>query len=376
MEDGHTFVKVFDPAAEYRPYAQEIRDAVIAVLDSGNYVLGEQVNRFEEELARYLGVRYVIGVASGTDALIISLRACGIRPGDEVITTPFSFIATASAILHVGARPVFADISLHDYNIDPDSVLECLSDRARAVLPVHLFGHPAPMEDLKALAEAHGLMIIEDVAQGLGAEIKGMKAGSIGTAAAFSFYPTKTLGGFGDGGAIATNDEEIARRARMLRDHGKEGTSGHLFLGYNSRLDEIQAAALRVKLRHLDEMVEKRRAIARAYSSLLADGDVLPPDESEDVRHAFGLYTVRCRQRDRLAEFLRSRRVGCGIYYSRPIFKHPLFRSHPYSAAKVKNTLVACREALSLPMHSGLSPEDIQHVLDVLHDWIGEIRIK
>ncbi len=366
------FIDIFDPAAEYRPYARDIKEAVLSVLESGEYILGEQVALFEEELARYLGVRHVVGVASGTDALVIGLRACGVQPGDEVVTTPFSFIATASAILHAGAKPVFADISLRDYNIDPESVLKCLNERTKAIMPVHLYGHPAPMHELMRIADEKGLAVVEDAAQSLGAKIGERKVGSFGTVAAFSFYPTKTLGGFGDGGAVATNDREIAKKARMLRDHGRVDSKEHVLLGYNSRLDEIQAAALRVKIRHLDEMIERRRAVARSYGELLEGTDLVIPVEGEGVRHAYGLYTVRCSERERLAEFLQRRKVGCGIYYARPIFEHPLFRDRPYAADACPRTRLACREVLSLPMHSGLSPVQVGYIKKVLMDWRKE----
>jgi len=371
MQKADHFIGVFDPGAEYRLYSGEISRAVLAVLESGGYILGDQVAHFEEELSRYLGVRYVVGVASGTDALIIALRACGVRPGDEVITTPFSFIATATAILHAGAKPVFADISLQDYNLDPESVLACVTKRTRAMIPVHLYGHPAPMEDLRKIAEEYGLAVIEDVAQGLGATMQGRKVGTLGHAAAFSFYPTKTLGGYGDGGAIATNDEEIAEKARALRDHGSMAGNLHALLGYNSRLDEIQAAALRVKLRHLDEMLARRRSLAAAYGDLLQATGVVIPRERKDVRHAYGLYTVRCPDREHLADFLLRRNVGYGIYYPRLVFEYPLFRDYPYQAMGCERARLACREVISLPMHSGLSPEEIQHILFVLKEWRG-----
>ncbi|MBC7254361.1 MAG: DegT/DnrJ/EryC1/StrS family aminotransferase [Actinobacteria bacterium] len=371
MKGATKFISVFDPGAEYRLYSEEINRAVLTVLESGGYILGDQVARFEEELSSYLGVRHVVGLASGTDALIIGLRACGIRPGDEVITTPFSFIATATAILHAGAKPVFADISLQDYNLDPESVLACVTKKTRAIIPVHLYGHPAPMDDLRRIAEEYGLAVIEDAAQGLGADVKGRKVGTLGHAAAFSFYPTKTLGGYGDGGAIATNDEEIAERARALRDHGSVDGNVYAILGYNSRLDEIQAAALRVKLRHLDEMLERRRSLASAYGELLQATDVVIPRERKEVRHAFGLYTVRYRNRKHLADFLLRRNVGYGIYYPRLVFEHPLFRDYSYEAMECKRARLACHEVISLPMHSGLSPEEIQHIFCVLKEWMG-----
>jgi dTDP-4-amino-4,6-dideoxygalactose transaminase len=359
-------IPVFDPVAEYRLYSSEIRRAVMDALESGSYVLGEQVARFEEELSRYLGVRHVVGVASGTDALTIALQACDIRPGDEVITTPFSFIATATSILHVGAKPVFADISLQDYNLDPESVVRCITKRTRAIIPVHLYGHPAPMEDLLQIAEDHGLIIVEDAAQGLGSMLKGKKVGSFGHAAAFSFYPTKTLGGYGDGGAIATNDEQVAMKARALRNHGSATKGVHSLLGYNSRLDEIQAAALRVKLRHLDEMVEKRRSLAKSYAEALRGTGLVVPGEREGMRHAFGLYTVRCRWREDLTGFLSRENVGYGIYYPRLIFEHPLFRNFDYVVGECERASQACREVVSLPMHSALTHGEVKHLLDVL----------
>ncbi len=372
--DGDTqqtsgFIDIFNPAAEYRPYGPEIKEAVLSVLDSGGYILGEQVAQFEAELAAYLGVRHVVGVASGTDALLIALRASGVRRGDEVITTPFSFIATASSILRVGAKPVFADISLEDYNIDPHTVRACMSKRTKAIIPVHLYGHPAPMEDIKELANRYGLVVIEDAAQSLGAEVRGKKVGSLGHVAAFSFYPTKILGGFGDGGAIATDDHEIAEKAKALRDHGRTGKDEYSVLGYNSRLDEIQAAALRVKLRYVEQMVEKRRSVAQIYNQMLEGTSFAIPRESEGMRHVYGLYTVRCSSRERFAEFLQRNGVGYGIYYPRPIFDNSFFEKYPFFAGDCPRTRVACREVISLPMHSGLSAEEVGRVSEVLRKW-------
>lgn len=363
-------VPLFDPARQFAEAGGEVLEAVGRVLRSGRYILGEEVEHFEAELASWLGVRFVVGVASGTDALVIALRACGVGPGDEVITTPFTFAATATAVLLAGAVPVFADISLTDFNLDPGSLEGLLSERTRAVLPVHLFGHPAPMTAICGFAQEHGLLVIEDAAQALGAELEGRKAGSWGRAAALSFYPTKNLGGFGDGGAVATDDPEVAGAARLLRNHGSAGDHLHRLLGYNSRLDELQAAALRVKLRHLPRWNEERRRAAGLYRQGLAGTGLRLPSEARGCRHAYGLYTVLAEERDSLASFLRERGIGCGVYYPRPLYRSPVFRGKsrggPSPAAEE-----ACRRALSLPIFPGLREEEVELVCGALREWEG-----
>jgi dTDP-4-amino-4,6-dideoxygalactose transaminase len=365
-------IKLFNPLAEYKRYEEEIASSMLKVLESGCYILGEQVALFEEELARYLGVEHVVAVASGTDALTISLAACGVGPGDEVVTSPFTFIATASAILRLGAVPVFADISLDDFNLDPASVEGCLGERTRAILPVHLFGCPAPMREILEVAERHDLVVVEDAAQALGAEIMGRRVGNLGTAAAFSFYPTKVLGGYGDGGAVSTNHAEVAKVARMLRNHGAAERNLYLTLGYNSRLDELQAAALRVKLKHVEEMIEERRAIAAAYDRVIAGGPVEAPRQPQGARHVYSLYTVMCEERDSLKDFLGAAGVECGIYYPRPLYRNALFEKAPFRKGDCSRAETACGKVLSLPLYPALTESEVAYVREKLLDWIEE----
>ncbi len=363
-------IPLFDPSRQFEEVEDEVLEAVGRVLRSGRYILGQEVAFFEEELASWLGVRYAVGVASGTDALVIALRACGVGAGDEVITTPFSFAATATAVLLAGAVPVFADISLEDLNLDPDSIEGCLSERTRALLTVHIFGHPAPMPLLREFADVHDLVVVEDVAQAMGAEVDGRRAGAWGRAAAFSFYPTKNLGGFGDGGAVATDDPEVAEIARLLRNHGSCAPHFHRLLGYNSRLDEIQAAALRVKLKRLSGWNEERRRLAGLYREGLAPTSLRLPSEREGCLHCYGLFTVLLEGRDSLAAFLGERGIGTGIYYPRPLYANPVFKGR-CRAGRCPRAEEACAKALSLPLYPGLREEEVDRICSAVREWEG-----
>ncbi len=345
-------IPIYDPRPEVEALWDELHEAIDRVLRSGRFILGPEVEAFEEEVAEYLGVRYAVGVNSGTDALVIALRALGIGPGDEVITTPFTFFATAEAISMVGAEPVFVDIEPETYNIDPALIPPAITPRTKAILPVHLYGHAANMGPILELARAHGLKVIEDVAQAFGGEYKGRKLGALGDAGAFSFFPTKNLGGFGDGGLIATNDPKVAETARTLRAHGARKKYHNEMLGYNSRLDALQAAMLRVKLRYIDEWNERRRAVAARYKEALKDveGLVLPV-EKPYAKHVYHQFTVRILdgRRDEVQQKLAAVGIGTMVYYPVPVHKLPVYFATmmdvlmPY-AEKVVN------ETLSLPI--------------------------
>jgi dTDP-4-amino-4,6-dideoxygalactose transaminase len=360
-------IPVYDPLPEVDFLWPELEEAFRRVMRSGRYILGPEVEAFEKEVASYLGVKHAIGVNSGTDALVIALRALGVGPGDEVITTPFTFFATAEAISLVGATPVFVDIDPRTFNINPDLIPSAITPRTKAILPVHLYGLPAEMDPILEIARSHGLKVLEDCAQAFGATYRGKKVGTLGDAGAFSFFPTKNLGGFGDGGLIATNSDEVAERARMLRAHGSRRKYYNERVGYNSRLDALQAAFLRVKLRHVDAWNEARRQVASRYNELLAGlpGLVLP---EVSPGHVFHQYTVRVLGgRDRVAEALAREGVGTMVYYPVPLHRLPVYA---HMGAALPEAERAAREVLSLPMGPFLTREQAHGVaVALLRTW-------
>jgi dTDP-4-amino-4,6-dideoxygalactose transaminase len=328
----------------------ELTRALEEVVRSGRFILGPQVAGFESEVASWLGASHALALNSGTDALVIALDALGIGPGDEVVTSAFSFFATAEAISRVGASPVFADIERDTFNLDPASVEKSLTPKTRALLPVHLFGQAAEMDALTALAQRHDLQIVEDTAQAFGGRYRGRRLGTLGHAGAFSFYPSKNLGAYGDGGLLVTNDEELATRVRKLRDHGSRSRYYHDAVGYNSRLDEIQAAILRIKLPHVDAWNERRREAAARYREMLGGlPRLIVPEERDPAHHVFHQYTVRIGggRRDAVQQALSAAEVASVVYYP-----EPLHRSRPYAAKapSLPEAETAAAEVLSLPM--------------------------
>jgi dTDP-4-amino-4,6-dideoxygalactose transaminase len=344
----------------------EIQSAVSDVIRSGQFVLGPQVRAFESEIAERLSVKHAIACNSGTDALVLGLRALGIGPGDEVITTPFTFYATAEAISLVGAEPVFVDIEPRTFNIDPSQIPAALTPRTKAVVPVHLFGHAADLDPILELSRRHGLTVLEDVAQAFGGRYRGRPLGSIGHAGAFSFYPTKNLGAFGDAGLLATNDDHVAELARKLRTHGSLRRDCNEMIGYNSRLDEIQAAVLRVKLPHVESWNSQRQTAAVTYRRLLADiAGVVPPLVEEYADHVFNQFTVRIigRNRDAIQKALAQAGIGTNVYYSVPVHRLPVYADHHCHLPVAE---LAAREVLSLPMGPMLPNAAIGRVADAL----------
>jgi dTDP-4-amino-4,6-dideoxygalactose transaminase len=343
-------IPMVDLQVQYQQLKGEIDRAIAAVLDTSHYILGPQGQAFEQEAAAYLGVKHAIGVSSGTDALHLALRAAGLGPGDEVITPPFTFIATAEAIAYVGATPVFVDIDPQTFNLDPALTARAVTGRTRAILPVHLFGQPADLVPLKQLCDEHGLLLIEDCAQSFGATYAGRQTGSWGALGCFSFFPSKNLGCYGDGGMIATSDDRLAEQVRMLRNHGSRVRYHHDIIGYNSRLDELQAAILRVKLRHIDRFNAQRRANAHYYSARLAQAGVTPPGEDGKGVHVYHQYTVLTDRRDAVQQSLTQAGCASAIYY--PI---PLHRQQVFAAACAGLTLPesdqAAARVLSLPIY-------------------------
>jgi len=350
-----------DLKAQYSSLKWEIDEAIQKVIAGGQFILGPEVKAFEEEMASYLGARYAVGVASGTDALQLALLAGGIKPGDEVITTPFTFIATAESIAKCGATPVFVDINPKTYNIDTAHIEPKITEKTRAILPVHLYGQPADMAPIMELARRHHLKVIEDCAQALGSEYKGEKVGSLGDAGCFSFFPSKVLGAYGDGGIVITNNGEIAEKVDMLRKHGSRVSYYYLMSGFNSRLDSLQAAILRVKLRHLDQWIEQRRQKAALYSELLGNIEGIKiPYEAEYAYHIFNYYTIRLRNgRNELQAFLTDQGISNTIYYPLSLHLQEVYRPLGYQPGDFPESESAQEEVISLPMYSELSEEQI-----------------
>lgn len=366
---SQTKIPVLDLKPQYESIKGEIQTAINRVIESGQFIMGPDVKAFEQEVAAYLGVKYAIGVNSGTDALVIGLRAAGIGEGDEVITTPFSFFATAESISNLGAKVVFADIDGSTYNIDPQQIRDKISSRTKAIIPVHLYGQPAAMGEIMEIAQEYGLRVIEDCAQSFGARYDGQAVGTIGDVGAFSFFPSKNLGGYGDGGMIVTDDEQIAEVAGMLRVHGAKKKYHNEVLGYNSRLDTIQAAILRVKLQYIDKWNQGRRRVAAVYNRLLTDVEgVVTPGLAEG--HVFHQYTVRVTggKRDGVKDYLTEQGIGSMIYYPIPQDQLPVYKGQ-YEACPVSD--LAAQEVLSLPIWPELEEDAIEKVVDVVKNYGG-----
>jgi dTDP-4-amino-4,6-dideoxygalactose transaminase len=368
-----TPVPLIDLKAHYATLREELRAAVDCVLESQRFILGPEVEALEEEIATYCTAAYGIGVSSGTDALLVSLMALDIGPGDEVVTTPFSFFATAGVVARLGARPVFVDIDPPTFNLDPTALAEALSPRTRAIMPVHLFGQTADMDPILAVAEASGVPVVEDAAQAIGADYHGRRAGTLGQLACFSFFPTKNLGGFGDGGMVTTNDDRLARRVHSLRNHGFAETYYNREVGGNFRLDALQAAILRVKLRHLEGWHEARARNAARYRKLFADatldaagGPVSLPVEAGFGRHIYHQFVIRCERREELRHFLAERQIGCAVYYPVPLHLQECFRDLGYREGDLPAAESAAREVLALPIYPELAPVQQEAVVEAL----------
>jgi len=344
-----------DLKAQFASIREEVMFAIARVMESQHFILGTEVRSFEDEFAEKFGAKYAVSCASGSDALVLALMAAGIGSGDEVLTTPFTFVATAGSIARVGAKPVFVDIDPQTYNMDAESVAAAITSKTRAIMPVHLFGLPADLDPLVDIAQRHGLLVIEDAAQAIGAQYRGVHAGNIGDFGCFSFFPSKNLGGAGDGGLVTTQDAKRAERLRLLRVHGSSRKYHHDILGPNSRLDALQAAILRVKLRHLDEWTKAREAHARRYRELFNEMDLLrflalPSEPSSHSRQVYNQFSIRCANRDGLREFLRVSGVPTEIYYPLPLHLQPAFSYLGYVAGQFPHAETASAEILALPV--------------------------
>lgn len=362
---------------QYKSLGPEILKVVQEVLHSGTYILGENVRKFESEFPSYCGVKYGVGVNSGSDALMLALKTVGVKEGDEVITVSNSFIATASTIVLCGAKPVFVDIDPETYTLDPAKLEEVIKrgeGSIRVIIPVHLYGHPADMDPIVEVAEKYGLYIIEDACQSHGAMYKGKKTGALGHMGCFSFYPTKILGACGDGGIIVTDDYELAEKVRLLRDYGRDTKYTHTIIGYNSRLDEIQAAILGVKLRRLDEWIEKRRKNAEIYTNLLRDiPEVVTPIEKDYARHAYWLYVIRTKHRDKLKDALAQKGIETIVIYPVPIHLQEAFKYLDYAEGSFPVTEKCSKEILSLPVYPELKEEQIKYIVQTIKKVIKTI---
>jgi dTDP-4-amino-4,6-dideoxygalactose transaminase len=356
-------------AAQFTSLKTELMQAVEQTLTKGQYVLGPNVAAFEQEMAACTGTRFGIGVNSGSDALTLALRALGIGPGDEVIAPPFTYIAPAEAIYQVEGRIVFADIDPHTFNLDPSEVARRITGRTKAIIPVHLFGQAAPLQDLLALTHERGLHVVEDCAQAIGAKYRGVAVGSFGSLGCFSFYPTKNLGAAGDGGMIVTNDESLAKKLKMLRVHGIEKRYFHDLHGYNSRLDEVQAAILRVKLPHLERWNSRRAEIAARYSAGLVGLPLTVPAASRDSTHVYHVYAVLLEQRDALQHFLAERGIPTLIYYPRPLHLQRVYADLGYKEGDFPIAESISRQILPLPIYPELTDAQVDYVIQTIRQF-------
>lgn len=368
-------VPLLDLRAQFQTIRGEVMAAVERVFESQHFILGPEVEAFERDAAEYCRVKHAVGCGSGSDALLLALTALGVGPGDEVVTASFSFFATAGSIARLGARPVFVDISPDDFNVDPDLIERAITPRAKAILPVHLFGQCAEMDAIREVAERHNLPVVEDAAQAVGAGYLERRAGAMGAVGCFSFFPSKNLGGAGEGGLMTTDDDDLAEKLRLLRVHGMQPKYYHKVVGVNSRLDALQAAVLGVKLKYLDRWSDARRRNAEHYDKLFAEAgveEVMTPAVRPNRRHIFNQYTIRCSRRDELMNFLKRRGVGSEIYYPAPLHLQECFANLGYKPGDLPVTERTSRECLSLPIYPELTEEMRRYVVEKIAEFYRE----
>lgn len=357
-------VPLLDLKKQFAEIKNEVMPAIEAVCESQALCLGPAVDKFEKEVAQYCGVKYALGVSSGSDALLVALMSLGIEPGDEVIVPSFTFVATTGAVARVGAVPVFVDIDEDSFNIDPAKIEEKITSKTKAIIPVHLFGQVAQMKPIIEIANKYGLAVVEDAAQSIGAKQDGISCGNFGDFGCYSFYPTKNLGAFGDGGLLVTNDENLYDIAKMIRNHGQSATYEYQLIGGNFRLDGIQGAVLSVKLKHLDNWSQKRRDNAAVYDKAFANiDDIKTPMIEQNNYSIYNQYTIRTSRRDELKQFLQENGVGCAVYYPYPLHLQKCFAKLGYKQGDLPNTDKACLEVLSLPIAPELSGEQLDYVV-------------
>jgi dTDP-4-amino-4,6-dideoxygalactose transaminase len=363
-------VPLLDLKREYASIREEIDKAVFEVLNHTQFVLGPEVKSLEEKIARYCETKYAIGVASGTDALLLSLRAVGVEPGDEVITSTFSFFASAGVIANLKAIPVFVDIDPFTYNLDPEQIEKKINRKTKAIIPVHLFGQCAEMNPILEVASRYDLKVVEDAAQAIGAKYKGKKSGSMGDTGCFSFYPSKNLGGAGDGGMIVTNDPDLAEKLRLLRTHGSKNKYFHSTVGFNSRLDTLQAAILRVKLKYLDSWHETRRKNAAYYDKSFKGMNLITPKAESYNYHIYNQYTIAVKNRDKLKEHLAQNQIGYDTYYPLPLHLQKCFEDLGYKNGDLPNSENKALEVISLPIYPGLTKEEQDFVIEKITHFL------
>jgi dTDP-4-amino-4,6-dideoxygalactose transaminase len=355
-------IPILDLKAQYVAIKDEVTQAISKVCESQSFALGPAVAEFEKNIAAYCNSKYAIGVSSGTDALLVSLMALQIKQGDEIITTPFTFFSTAGSIVRVGAKPVFVDVDPISYNIDPSGIEKKITEKTRAIIPVHLFGQISKMEAIMEIAQRHNLAVIEDAAQAIGASRDGIKSGNFGDCGCFSFYPTKNLGGFGDGGLVTTNTDSLAEKIRALRDHGQNPRYFYRVIGGNFRLDGIQGAVLNIKLRYLESWNAKRRQNAALYNSIFADSPIKTPKIDSNNISIYHQYTVTVSERDKLQKFLAENEIGSAVFYPKPLHLQDCFRELGYKQGDFPVAERLCNQVLSLPVYPELVPEQIEYV--------------
>lgn len=359
-------IPLLDLQAEYAEIKELVDAAMRRVVESGRFILGDEVTGFEKEFADFCLADHAIGVGSGTDALYVALKTCGVETGDEVITTPMTFIATSEAISLCGAKPVFVDVDLLTHNMDPEKLKAAITSRTKAIVPVHIHGYPVDMEPILELARKHHLVVIEDAAQAHGAEYKGKRVGTLADMACFSFYPGKNLGAYGDAGAITTNDPDLAQKARLLRDHGRTSKYEHQAVSFNWRIDALQAAILRAKLTHLEGWNKRRREIARMYNHLLGKSSIQLPMISDEFDAVWHHYAITLQNRDSIQEKLKTEGIETGIHYPIPLHLQPAYKFLEYEPGEFPNSEKVAMTTLSLPMYPSMSDEQVQRVVDVL----------
>ena len=364
-------IPMVDLKKQYKSIKKEINNAVLNVIESTRFIMGPEVTSFEEEMALYSSTKYAIACGSGTDALMMSLMAAGLETGDEVITTPFTFAATAEVIRLLGLKAVFVDIKPDTYNIDPELVEKAVTKNTKAIIPVHLYGQIADMDEINRIAEKNNLIVIEDACQAVGAHYKNRRACSLGHMGALSFFPSKNLGAYGDGGMVLTSDEEFAKTLRMIRDHGSDRRYHHAILGLNSRLDAMQAAILRVKLKHLDEWNEARKDVAALYTELLDHPDIITPVINEDRDHIFHQYSIQVPDRDGLRDYLASKDIACAIHYPVPLHLQPAFAEEGKGKGSYPVAEKVADHVISLPMFPELEEKDIKEVAGAVLDYVS-----
>ena|SRR3989338_3669891 len=366
IQRGQKMIKFVDLNRQYQSIKTEVDQAIFQVLQRGDFILGQDVTEFEKEFSAYIGTKYSVGVASGYDALTLSLMALGLKPGDEVIAPANTFVATVLGAAHLGARVILVDIDPKTYNLDPNLLEEAITPKTKVILPVHLYGQPCPMDHIINIAHKHNLKVLEDCAQSHGATINGRKTGTFGDIAAFSFYPGKNLGAYGDGGAVVTNDEKLSETIKTLRDVGQSQKYVHSLKGYNSRLDTIQAAVLRVKLRHLDSWNQKRAQVASWYNENLKDSDLILPTQKPTAASVWHLYVIQTDRREQIMNKLKTTDIACGIHYPTPIHLQPCFSDLGYKRGDFPTTERISTKILSLPIFPELEKEEVTRICEVI----------